>query len=45
MFVDPAHQRDVLERTMKWFDTHLKRLKAAAFSKIGCRVWNPLSTG
>jgi dipeptidyl aminopeptidase/acylaminoacyl peptidase len=24
MFVDPAHQREVLERTMKWFDTHLK---------------------
>jgi dipeptidyl aminopeptidase/acylaminoacyl peptidase len=24
MFVDPAHQRDVLERTMRWFDTHLK---------------------
>jgi dipeptidyl aminopeptidase/acylaminoacyl peptidase len=24
LFVDPAHQRDVLERTMRWFDTHLK---------------------
>jgi dipeptidyl aminopeptidase/acylaminoacyl peptidase len=24
MFVDPAHRRDVLKRTMKWFDTHLK---------------------
>ena len=23
-FVDPAHQQDVIERTVGWFDAHLK---------------------